>query len=47
MFNGDIEEGELEIGQIAGMINDILPASKIVENLIKEYNEAVKKITGL
>ena len=41
MFEGDLEEGELEIGQISGLINDILPAAQIVKNLIDEYNQAL------
>ena len=42
MFEGDLEEGELEIGQISGLINDILPAAQIVKNLIDEYNQALR-----
>lgn len=42
MFEGDLEEGELEIGQIAGLIHDIKPAAEIVKGIILEY-EAVKK----
>lgn len=41
MFEGDLVDGELEIGQISGLINDILPAKKVVENLIKEYSDAL------
>lgn len=37
MFEGDMVEGELEIGQISGAIQDILPAATIVENIIAEY----------
>ncbi len=37
MFEGDLKEGELEIGQISGLINTILPASQIVEELWQEY----------
>lgn len=40
MFEGDMLEGELEIGQISGLINDIIPAGDIVQNLINEYNES-------
>lgn len=40
MFEGDLEEGELEIGQISGLIRDILPAKKIMENLISEFEAA-------
>jgi len=37
MFEGNLEEGELEIGQIAGLIHDILPAKEIIEELMLEY----------
>ena len=41
MFEGDLEEGELEIGQISGYINEIKPAAKIVEEIVMEYNEVL------
>ena len=41
MFEGDLEEGELEIGQISGYINEIKPAAKIVEEMVREYNEVL------
>ena len=44
MFEGDMVEGELEIGQISGLIHDILPAGQIVQNIIKEYNIAKKQL---
>lgn len=40
MFEGDLIEGELEIGQIAGMINEILPVEKIIETTIAEFEIA-------
>ena len=40
MFEGDLVEGELEIGQIAGLINDILPVETIISNVISEFNSA-------
>lgn len=43
MFEGDLIEGELEIGQISGLINDILPVKTIIENIIAEF-ETAKKI---
>jgi enoyl-[acyl-carrier protein] reductase II len=42
MFEGDMNEGELEIGQIAGLIHDVIPAGKVVEQLISEYHTALK-----
>ena len=37
MFEGDLELGELEIGQIAGLIHKIKPATQIVEEIVREY----------
>lgn len=42
MFEGDMNEGELEIGQIAGLIHDVIPAGKVVEQLMAEYHAALK-----
>lgn len=47
MFEGDLVEGELEIGQIAGLIHEILPAKTIVENMIEEFEEAKKEVAFL
>lgn len=40
MFEGDLDEGELEIGQIAGLINDIKPAAEVVKDMIAEFEAA-------
>lgn len=40
MFEGDLEEGELEIGQVSALIDEILPVEKVFENLLKEFEEA-------
>jgi len=40
MFEGDLDEGELEIGQASALIDNILPAKKIVESLWKEFIDA-------
>ncbi|PHQ56228.1 MAG: nitronate monooxygenase [Lutibacter sp.] len=42
MFEGDLEDGELEIGQIAGLIHEIKPAAEIVQEIVKEFNEVKK-----
>lgn len=39
MFEGDLEEGELEIGQVSALIHEILPVEKVFENLMREYRE--------
>ena len=41
MFEGDLVEGELEIGQVAGLIDSIEPVSKIIEDVIVEYQQAL------
>jgi enoyl-[acyl-carrier protein] reductase II len=41
MFEGDLEEGELEIGQVSSIVKDILPAEKIVRILMEDFQEAV------
>jgi enoyl-[acyl-carrier protein] reductase II len=46
MFEGDLENGELEIGQIAGLIHDIKPAAQIVQEMVFEF-EGAKKSVGL
>jgi enoyl-[acyl-carrier protein] reductase II len=40
MFEGNLIDGELEIGQIAGILDDILPASEIVTQILNEFNAA-------
>ena len=47
MFEGDLEEGELEIGQIAGLIHEILPVETIINNIIAEFNLAQKEISSI
>ncbi|MCL6462491.1 MAG: nitronate monooxygenase [Flavobacterium micromati] len=42
MFEGDLIEGELEIGQIAGIIDKIQPAATIIEEMITDFNIAKK-----
>lgn len=44
MFEGDMVEGELEIGQISGLIHDILPAAKIIENILHEFRIAQSEV---
>ena len=44
MFEGDMEEGELEIGQIAGLIHDIKPVAAIISEMIADFNQARKEV---
>lgn len=45
MFEGDTENGELEIGQVAAMITKIEPAGKIVREIVEEYNSIIAIFT--
>ncbi len=47
MFEGDMDEGELEIGQISGLVHDIKPVKQIVEDIIKEFHITRKEICAL
>ena len=42
MFEGDLEEGELEIGQISGNISEIKSAASIVNDIVTDYNNQIK-----
>ena len=44
MFEGDLDNGELEIGQVAGLIHDIKPAATILRDLLADFNKAKKEI---
>ena len=47
MFEGDLENGELEIGQIAGLIHEILPAKTVLQDIIKEFEEVKSNLSKL
>jgi enoyl-[acyl-carrier protein] reductase II len=47
MFEGDLVEGELEIGQISGLINDIVPAAQVIQDLVAEFKVAQAEITQI
>jgi enoyl-[acyl-carrier protein] reductase II len=46
MFEGDLDEGELEIGQVSSLLDDILPAETIVRNLLHDYQHALEALTA-
>lgn len=46
MFEGNMEEGELEIGQVSALLDEILPAATITENLWSEFLEACNNPLG-
>lgn len=47
MFEGDLDDGELEIGQISGYINEIKPAADIIVEIIAEYSSALKNLNPI
>ena len=44
IFEGDLVEGELEIGQVASLIREIVSAEEVVKEMVREYNKAVIKL---
>ncbi|MDD3787882.1 MAG: nitronate monooxygenase, partial [Petrimonas sp.] len=44
IFEGDLVEGELEIGQVASLIREIVSAEEVVNEMVREYNKAVIKL---
>ena len=47
MFEGDLVEGELEIGQIAGLIHDIKPVEVIIKDIISEFEVVKTELNSL
>jgi enoyl-[acyl-carrier protein] reductase II len=45
MFEGDLEEGELEIGQVSAMLSEIQPASEVVEEIWKEFLSRAEQLS--
>ena len=44
IFEGDVENGELEIGQIASAVHGILPVAEIFDNLMNQYRQAKRSL---
>jgi len=47
MFEGDLDDGELEIGQVAGLIHEIKPVADIVNEIVGEFSDAKQHIGRL
>ena len=47
MFEGDVFEGELEIGQVSSMIKEIIPVKKIIDEIILEFNSEKQRINSI
>jgi enoyl-[acyl-carrier protein] reductase II len=46
MFEGDLRQGELEIGQVSALITDLKPAGEVVEDIWREFNRTRQMIAG-
>ncbi len=46
MFEGDLEEGELEIGQVSGGIKEIKPAAQVVNELVADFKKAQQNLAN-
>ena len=44
MFEGNLEEGELEIGQVAGLIDEIKPVRQIIDDIVLEYHQTIEEM---
>ena len=47
MFEGDLIEGELEIGQVAAQIESIIPAADVVKEFVKTYNSTLDALSKI
>ena len=47
IFEGDLSEGELEIGQAASLLRDLPPAGEVVRQIVREYDEALPTLGRL
>ena len=45
ILEGDLESGELEMGQSSGLVREILPAADVVRQLVRSYEEALTRLT--
>jgi enoyl-[acyl-carrier protein] reductase II len=46
MLEGDLAEGELEIGQVSGLIDDVPAVKEVMDRLLGGYDEAVGRLAG-
>ena len=44
MFERNADEGEMEIGQVSGMIRELMPAGEIVEEIVAEFNLGIGRL---
>ena len=44
MFEGDLEQGELEIGQVASLITQVQSVKEVIHEMVMEYRKSIKKL---
>lgn len=44
IFEGDLEDGELEIGQVASLVHEIVSSQQVVDEIVGEYNDTIKSL---
>jgi enoyl-[acyl-carrier protein] reductase II len=44
MFEGDLDEGELELGQVIAAVKNIVPAAQVVDDMMREFYEVKAKL---
>ena len=44
MFEGDVEQGELEIGQVASLITQVQSVKEVIDEMVMEYRKSIKKL---
>ena len=47
MFEGDLDNGELEIGQVAGLIHEIKPVKIVLNDIIEEFNHVKSLVNSI
>ena len=47
MFEGDMEQGELEIGQVASLITKVQSVQEVINEIITEYHKGIERLTAL
>ena len=47
MFEGDLVDGELEIGQVSASIDQIIPSAEIIKKMIEDYNQALEGLRSI
>ncbi|MBT3621194.1 MAG: nitronate monooxygenase [Flavobacteriales bacterium] len=47
MFEGDLEEGELEVGQVSAMIDTIMPVADIIDEIVEEFDLERNRVSSL